>query len=439
VIVVGAGLAGLATGWRLARRGASVTLVDRAPRAGGRLCGERQDGFALSPALGTVCEADRRLLAFVKEVGLAEEWLPLRPVSLAIAQKGKVRDVALRGLKDVRSIPGVGLRQALRLVRLPRLLARYADALDFENPAGAARLDDRSIGDFGRLYFGRSVLEGWIAPRAERSAPGDLQDMSRVQFLIDEHRKGSARVGLPRGSFDEVVERLGQWLEMRLCTEVLQVETAERGGARVMTSAGVLEADAVVLATDAIEAERLGAPVLVTAERRHLAAVRYAPLLSMAAGLCRPASTRPRELWVPRPENSPLSRVLFEPGVAAGRVPASRGLAWLRARSDFFESSRNVSDDVVSKQLVEALDRLMPGWLRTVDFTRVFRCERAAPRFDVGHYRGLANFESVQLDRRQAGRALYFVGDHLIHPSPEGAVVSAERAAAALGADLALP
>jgi protoporphyrinogen oxidase len=81
----------------------------------------------------------------------------------------------------------------------------------------------------------------------------------------------------------------------------------------------------------------------------------------------------------------------------------------------------------------------MPGWLRTVDFTRVFRCERAAPRFDVGHYRGLANFESVQLDRRQAGRALYFVGDHLIHPSPEGAVVSAERAAAALGADLALP
>jgi oxygen-dependent protoporphyrinogen oxidase len=439
VIVVGAGLAGLATGWRLARRGASVTLVDRASRAGGRLCGERQDGFTLSPAAGTLCEADRRLLAFVKEAGLAEEWLPLRPVSFAIAQKGRVRDFGLRGLGDVRGIPGVGLRQGLRLVRLPRLMARYADALDFENPGGAARLDDRSIADFGRLYFGRSVLEGWIAPRAERSAPGDLHDMSRVQFLIDEQRKGSTRVGLPRGSFDELVERLGRWLEIRLGTEILEVQAAERGGARVRTPEGVLEADAVVLATDAIESERLAAPLLVTAERRHLAGIRYAPLLSVAAGLCRPASTRPRELWVPRPESSPLSRVLFEPGVVAGRVPAGRGLAWLRGRSDFFESSRRVSDDVVSKQLVEALDRLMPGWLRTVDFTRVFRSERAAPRFDVGHYRGLANFEAVQRDRRQAGRALYFAGDHLVHPSPEGAVVSGERAAAALGVDLGLP
>jgi protoporphyrinogen oxidase len=93
----------------------------------------------------------------------------------------------------------------------------------------------------------------------------------------------------------------------------------------------------------------------------------------------------------------------------------------------------------VSKQLVEALDRFTPGWLRTVDFTRVFRRERAAPRFDVGHYRALANFDAVQADRRQAGRALYFAGDHLIHPSPEGAVVSGERAAALLGEDLALP
>ena len=80
----------------------------------------------------------------------------------------------------------------------------------------------------------------------------------------------------------------------------------------------------------------------------------------------------------------------------------------------------------------------LPGWLRSVDFSRVFRDEHAAPRFDVGHYRALANFEAVERDRRESGRALYFAGDHLVHPSPEGAVVSAERAAAALAEDLAL-
>ena len=199
----------------------------------------------------------------------------------------------LRAGDNVAEILDLQITQLVRLMRLPRLMARYADALDFENPAAAARLDDRSIGDFGRLYFGRAVLEAWVAPRAERSAPGDLHDMSRVQFLIDEQRKGSARVGLPRGSFDEVVEEVSQRLDVRLGTEVKQVLAAGRGSARVDTSAGVLEADAVVLATNAIDAARLSAPVLVAAERKHLAGVRYAPLLTVAAGLCRPTSPRP--------------------------------------------------------------------------------------------------------------------------------------------------
>jgi len=421
------------------RRGAAVTLIDQASRPGGRLRGEVYEDFALSPLQGSVSEADRRLLAFVTEVGLAEEWLPLRPVGTAIVHRGSVRDVGLRGLGEVARIPGVGVRGRLRLLRLPRLMARYADALDFENPAVAARLDDRSLADFGRLYFGANLTDRWLAPRSERTAPGDVHEMSRVQFLIEERRAGSAQIGLPRTTLDAAMERAAQSLQCKLETEVFSVVGTTRGAARVETSAGLLEADAVVLATDAAAAARIAGPALASAETDHLESVRYEPLLSVAAGLSRTAASRPREIWVPRSEPSPLARVLLEPGLTGGRVPPGRGLAWLRARREVCSASWDLPDDAVSKQLVEALCRLLPGWLRSVDFTRVFREERAAPRFDVGHYRALARFEAVQRDRRAAGRALYFAGDHQVHPSAEGAVVSGERAAQAAGDDLKLP
>ena len=61
---------------------------------------------------------------------------------------------------------------------------------------------------------------------------------------------------------------------------------------------------------------------------------------------------------------------------------------------------------------------------------------QAAPRFDVGRYREIARFMRVQSDLRARARRLYFCGDYLVHPSFEGAVVSAERAAQAVCEDL---
>jgi predicted NAD/FAD-dependent oxidoreductase len=63
----------------------------------------------------------------------------------------------------------------------------------------------------------------------------------------------------------------------------------------------------------------------------------------------------------------------------------------------------------------------------------------AFPRFDVGDYRALARLRRVEADARARGRRLYLAGDHLIGPTLEAAVVSGERAAAALAEDLGIP
>jgi protoporphyrinogen oxidase len=435
--VVGAGLAGLVAGWRLGKLGAKVVVLDRSGRVGGRARAIHRDGFTLEPACPTLTEADRRLLSWVDEVGMRDEWLPLRPASISVLRGSRAREVALRSWLDVLRIAGVRPRQALRLARLPRLMSRYRDALEPENAAAAARLDDRSLADFARLYFGDTVFDRYMLPRAARGGPVDAEHVSRAQFLLDLRRHGDRRPTLPRGSLAEVLERAAARIPLKLGVDVLRVEADE--ALRVVTAAGDVECDAVVVATGAREAGTLAAPVLSGAERDHLSRVRYLPALSVAVGLCRPLSPRPGEIWLPRAEGGPLERAVVEPGLPAGRVPGGRGLAWLRARQEYVETSVDVPDEAVHKELLDALERACPGVLRTVDFAQVFRVARATASFDVGHYRAIARFDAVQRDRRAAGRRLYFAGDHRVHPSWEGAVVSAERAAREAGSDLGLP
>jgi predicted NAD/FAD-dependent oxidoreductase len=124
------------------------------------------------------------------------------------------------------------------------------------------------------------------------------------------------------------------------------------------------------------------------------------------------------------------------PRLAGGRVPAGRGLAHLTARADFARDAATVSDDVLVKELTEAFESVLDGARGSAAWSRLYRLPLATPRFDVGRYREIAAFERVVADRRRAGRRLYFAGDYLMDPTWNGAVLSGQRAARAVQADL---
>jgi protoporphyrinogen oxidase len=122
--------------------------------------------------------------------------------------------------------------------------------------------------------------------------------------------------------------------------------------------------------------------------------------------------------------------------MSGGRAPAGRGLAIVRSRGAFAEGGLATPPEALQKELLDAFGKICRGAQRAVGFAQLFRHDHATPRFDVGRYRDIARFERVQTDRRGTGRRLYFAGDYLVDPSWEGAIISAERAAAAVEADL---
>jgi protoporphyrinogen/coproporphyrinogen III oxidase len=326
---------------------------------------------------------------------------------------------------------------ALRLLRLPRLAARYAPHLDVACAERAAPLDDRSLRDFGELYFGRSAVEGWMEPWLAERAPVDEREASRAVFLLRWAGERRAEPGALREPPGLLAELAAARLGARLACGARAVAPREGGGLAVSLDGGeTLTADAVVLAVPAAEALRLAARLWVPAERDVLDAVRCDAALTWV-GSARPlpvsAATRVR---VPRASRSPLSLVALEP--AGGRGPAEAGLGRVTAvaRAAWSAAHLAAPDDAVAKQLTAAVGRVLPGGIDPVGDAVVCRFPEAWPRFDVGAFRRLARLRAVQADRRAAGRRLYLAGDWLAAPTLEGAAASGRRAADELLADL---
>jgi oxygen-dependent protoporphyrinogen oxidase len=433
VLVVGAGLAGLAAAWRLSRERCRVTVLERGARVGGRVVGERVEGYPMEPVPALVSPADERLLTWIGQLGLRDALLPAKPVVTACAGRERegLRDVELRTLRDVARMPGIGPLAAWRLVRLPRLLARYGDALALGAAAEAEQIDDRSLADFARLYFGSKVLDQWMAPAACALSLGDPEKMSRVQFLQHLRAHGLGRPGLLQGALGDLLDRAAEAVAVETHCDVERIEAGAGGFTASAADGRAFEADAVVIAVPAPIAARIADSLLASPERRFLAGVRYAPALAVSAALCRPVVPRARFAAISESQ-SPLGALLVEPGFRGGRVPAGGGLALLLATGRFAAAHPETPSETLEKELLAEADRLWPGFARSVEFTRVFRRRYGAPRFDVGAYRSLARFERVSADRRVAGRRLSFAGDYRVHPSLEGAVRSGERAAAEL-------
>lgn len=446
VIVIGAGFAGLAAAWRLQRAGHEVSILERRARAGGRIGCDVHEGVHLDHSLETLHAGDRHLLRWIGELGLDAAMLPLRPIQIAQVRGRVSKPIDPQSLSGVAVIPGVGFRDAARLLRWPRLMARYRPFLDPTAPERAASLDFRSVADFARLYFGQSVYERWIAPEVEDVFGGEASETSRVSALLNWSARSTGRGrsafhGVTRRPLAEITERAAELLPIRFEVEATRVEQAVASGRFAVHceartgGRGELEADAIVIATAPREAGALIAGIAVPAERDHLAAVAFAPEIVLSIALSRPPTGMPQRVRVPAVEDQPIQSLLLEPGLDEGRAPRGAGLAVIRATERFARAHAATTGQVVEKGLLAGLERLFPSVAASVEHSVLHRRADSVPRFDVGTYRALERFRRVQADRRALGRRLHFAGDHLIGPTVESSVVSGFRAAADLLAD----
>ncbi|MEU9440310.1 protoporphyrinogen oxidase [Streptomyces sp. NPDC048304] len=297
VVVIGAGIAGLAAAHRLLGRGTRVTVLEAADRLGGKLLPGEIAGVRVDLGAESLLARRPEAVTLAREAGLDGRLQPPATATASIWTRGALRPMP-KG--HVMGVPGTAA--ALAGVLSDEGLARIERDADLP-PTEVG--DDVAVGQYVAARLGREVVDRLVEPLlggvyagdayriSMRSAVPQLFQAARTHTSLTEAVRGiQARAAanpqtgpvfmgieggvgtLPLAVADAVRARGG---EILTGTPVTGLRREASGGWRITAGERLLHADAVILAVPAPAAAGLLRPESPEAAAE-LAAIEYASM-----------------------------------------------------------------------------------------------------------------------------------------------------------------
>jgi protoporphyrinogen/coproporphyrinogen III oxidase len=431
VIVVGAGIAGLAAGHTLSRQGFSVKILEATSRVGGRMTTDLVDGFVIDRGAQFLSSEYGIMRALAQEAGLEASLQATSPWS------GVVRDARVRRIRagDPFSPWRSGLlefpewlRIGWRLGRMARMQAarslndysRWSDC-DIETADVWSR---REFGPATTDYLIEPLLQGFYFQETETTS----RALAQAVLAFGAHRSRTLAMA---GGLGRLPTALAAMLDVALATPVIAL-TVEPDAITVVTNEARLVADHVVLATTASVANRL----FPTADEveRNLLTTAYSANLNLALmtrpEYCLPASLRAvYGLLVPRRERRYVAAIGIESNKCRDRAARGELFNVMLAGNSSRDLLASPEAEIVQGILPE-VERLLPGISAQIATVRIYRWPEAEPLSPVGRAKNVRRYR----ERIAAGPCprVLLVGDYLSMPFTEGAVESGIWAAQAI-------
>ena len=417
-IVIGGGIAGLATAYELNRRGLSFVVLEREARAGGVILSEDVDGFTVDAGPDSLLIQKPEGITLCRELGLGDRLVSTTPPRLAFIQRGG-------RLHPLPAASVLGIPTELGpFIRTP--LFSWAGKLRMGAEVFVPRRRDEadeSIGSFMRRRFGQEATAYLAEPLLAGIHAGDVDRLSIKAlfptFVATERKHGSLLLGFRRaraaahgaspssteGAFKSLPGGLGEMTRalvaalpagsVRLNTPAIRL--SGHGPFEVETGGGeMLEARTIVIAT----------PAYVTARLLHgwddglaglCGEVSYASSGTVALAFRRDAVRHAlggSGFVVPRAEGTGILAVSWLSSKWPHRAPDGHVL--LRA---FVGGARdpNALEQSDAELVSRALLALRPllGIEGEPRFARVYRWVRANAQHDVGHLARMAAIDAA--------------------------------------------
>jgi protoporphyrinogen/coproporphyrinogen III oxidase len=411
VVIIGAGIAGLAAAWELRQRGIQPLVLEQSARAGGVIVTERMDGFVIDGGPDSLLVQKPAAVELCRELGLSERLFPTNPPRTAfVLRHGRLTPLPEASFLGLPTRLGPFIKSPLF-----SLAGKLRMATELVRPRG--REPDESIGQFIGRRFGREAVEYLAEPLLAGIHVGEVDQLSvhalfpRLVSLEQTH--GSVLRGLsatgtenPRsadGAFVSLPSGIAELPEalvtslgseaFRYRTRVMQISGISPYKLTLDTDAAIY-ARAVIVTTPAWAASQMLSSV-DTALSRLCAEIPYASSATVAFGLPRHQIAHPLTgtgFVVPRKERKALMAGTWVSSKWPQRAP--EGFALLRA---FLGGATNPevldgSDEALASTAFTDLAALLEI-TGEPSIVRVFRWPRATPQYVVGHGERVRNIE----------------------------------------------
>jgi len=418
VLIIGAGLAGLTCARVLQQHGVPLTLIDAAPAIGGRVRSTRRDGFIIDHGFQVLFDSYPTMRRYVDLAGLeVSAFDPGAIISLA----GR-RAVVSDPFRDPAAAPAAALSTVVPLADKLRVLLlawRLRGAASVDGP------DEPTLDYLIRSGFSATMIDRFFRPFYGGIFLDRSLSTSAQRFRAIFRALLAGRAVLPAQGIGQVSEQLAAPLVAcgavtlnGLAVELLHA-AGRVAGAR-LADGRQMHADATVLAVDAPAAVRL-ASIAAPTDAWSATTVLLAGAQRVYAG---------RKIVLHAAQDPLVNSVQQLTNVVPGYAPAGQQLL-----SVALTGTVPLDDGALEQAVRAELQQIFAGdnaalralaGMRLLDIVRIRFAQYRQPPGGA-----------AQLPGNRSGRTgLYLAGEYTTHSSIEGAMLSGERAALAVLADL---
>ena len=428
VVVIGAGISGLATAWWLQRSGRKVTVIEAGSRAGGTIGTIRDSGYLIETGPNSTLETSPLIAQLVGETGTAAQRVYANP---AAKNRFILRDGALLPLPLT---PPAFLRT--RLFSAGAKLGLLRELFVGRSPVDS----EETVAQFVRRRLGAEFLDYAINPFVAGVYAGDPERLSvRAAFpklfeieqqygsLIRgqiqgarerKHSKEVSKQAAPMLSFGDGMQTLtdgiaGRLADLRLGARATSIlRTADSGWEVSATGdhgAIHLRAKSVLIATPAAAAARLVTPHAGGASAA-MEQIPYPPVASVASAYARADVAHALDgfgFLVPKREQRRILGTIFSSTLFDNRCPPGMVLLTTFVGGMRQPELAQLDQAAIAALVQEELGSLL-GVRAAPQRIWVNRWERAIPQYTLGH---LARMTAID-EAERALPGLFFCANY---------------------------
>jgi protoporphyrinogen/coproporphyrinogen III oxidase len=467
VVVIGAGLSGLACAHRLRERNPElrVTILEAGARAGGWVGTDSRDGFLIERGADGFLDEKPAARLLARSLGIEDRMVGTNPSphGSAIVHRGRLEPIPegfsimaptrLRPFLRSKLVSPLGKARALLEPFVPRGPASRRG----EAATTGGQAPDESLASFVRRRFGREVATRLAQPLAGGIYGADPEILSlratMPRFLNEEAESGSVTLGLRRkakaqgqvakGARYQLFQSFDRGMQVLVDTLVAAVPPIQLGiaalavtesadGVQVATTEGVIDASAVVLAVDArTSAKLLGKHAASAPLAAELSQLTFGSAATVAFALRSsdlPATVRGYGFVVPSTEGRSSIAATYLSRKWPNRTPVGFDLVRIflgGPSSPPFDAPEDVLVDAAFDELV-ALVGVRPSTKPL--FHVVNRALGAMPQYHVGHLERVRRVDELL----EAHPRLAVAGNSLRGVGIPDTILAGQRAADAL-------